>query len=391
MTSELSAPLGRRRARAAKAQAGKAPLRLPIARLAVGGIVLLLGSVALRVIFVESPEGGRPFVEVAINGNAPGRNSIVGSTATPGLATIDVGPEVPADGSGSIMTLEPPGASGGYSSGDLGPELIADSRTGIIADLAEETEHGQIPRMSATGQRPFDLYARPAVGVDGAQGRPLVAVVVTGLGINPTTSVEAAQALPEAVTMAFAPYGKDLAGSTAAARNGGHELFLEVPLEPFDYPDNDPGPDTLLTGKAPRENLDKLFNVMGSFGGYVGLINNMGARFTSSGADFGPMIEELGARGLGYLDDGSSNRSLAEQLAMANRVPFARAQLTLDVNPTRADILGQLTALEEQARSTGSAIGVISALPISISTLAEWTQTLESRGIELVPASTLMK
>jgi len=131
--------------------------------------------------------------------------------------------------------------------------------------------------------------------------------------------------------------------------------------------------------------------VMGSFGGYVGLINNMGARFTSSGADFGPMIEELGARGLGYLDDGSSNRSLAEQLAMANRVPFARAQLTLDVNPTRADILGQLTALEEQARSTGSAIGVISALPISISTLAEWTQTLESRGIELVPASTLMK
>ncbi len=388
MTSELSAPLGRRRARAAKAQAGKTPLRLPIARLAMGGIALLLASVALRVMLVETPDGGRPFVEVAINTTTEG-GTMLGTVPDTGLATIDVGPEVPTDGSGSIMTLDAPGS--GLSSGDGAPELIADSRTGIIADLSEETEHGPIPRMSATGQRPFDLYARPSIGIAGAEGKPLVAVVLTGLGINPTTSVEAAAALPEGVTMAFAPYGKDLAGSAAAARNGGHELFLEVPLEPFDYPDNDPGPDTLLTGKPPRENLDKLFSVMGSFGGYVGLINNMGARFTASGADFGPMMEELGARGLGYLDDGSSNRSLAEQLSTANRVPFARAQMTLDANPTRADILAQLTALEEQAKSNGSAIGVISALPISISTLAEWTQTLESRGIVLVPASALMK
>src|SRR5690606_12457540 len=137
----------------------------------------------------------------------------------------------------------------------------------------------------------------------------------TGLGINTTGSVEAARSLPGPITLAFAPYGKDLAATTAAARAAGHELFLEVPLEPFDYPDNDPGPDTLLTGQAPRDNMNKLFSVMGTFGGYAGLINNMGARFTASGADFGPMMEELGARGLGYVDDGSSNRSLALQLS----------------------------------------------------------------------------
>ena len=47
--------------------------------------------------------------------------------------------------------------------------------------------------------------------------------------------------------------------TTGAARAAGHELFLEVPLEPFDYPDNDPGPETLLTGQPPRANLDKLY------------------------------------------------------------------------------------------------------------------------------------
>ena len=32
----------------------------------------------------------------------------------------------------------------------------------------------------------------------------------------------------------------------ARAREAGHEVLLEVPMEPFDYPDNDPGPQTLL-------------------------------------------------------------------------------------------------------------------------------------------------
>lgn len=137
--------------------------------------------------------------------------------------------------------------------------------------------------------------------------------------------------------------------------------------------------------------MQRLYRVMGKFSGYAGLINNMGARFTASGADFSPIMEELSARGLGYIDDGSSNRSVAPQLASANRVPFAKAALTLDVNPGRKPILDQLTALEDLARKNGSAVGLISALPISVQTIAEWSKDLESRGILIVPASALMK
>jgi polysaccharide deacetylase 2 family uncharacterized protein YibQ len=390
MTSELSAPLGRRRARAAKAQAGKPRRHLPVARLAFAGIGALLLAITLRVIFVDDPHGGQPYAEVAIN-STHNSNSIVGAAASSG-PQIDVGPEFdPATGAGSIITLE--GAE--TRTANLQPASVADRVpdpiTGVLADLVEETEHGQIPRMSATGERPFDLYSRPSVSAAAADGKPRIAIIVTGLGINAAGSLDAASKLPDNVTLAFAPYGKGLADTTGAARAAGHELFLEVPLEPFDYPDNDPGPDTLLTGKAPRDNMSKLFAVMGKFGGYAGLINNMGARFTASGADFGPMMEELGARGLGYVDDGSSNRSLAAQLSAANKVPFARADLMLDANPSRAAILNQLTQLEEKARTGGSALGIVSALPISISTLAEWTQTLEARGFMLVPASALMK
>jgi len=260
----------------------------------------------------------------------------------------------------------------------------------ILPDLVEETEFGQIPRISTTGETPFAAYSRASGSTAVADGKPAIAIIVSGLGINPNGTIEAIQKLPAEVTLAFAPYGKGLERSVASARTGGHEILLEVPLEPFDYPDNDPGPDTLLTGQAPRDNLNKLFHVMSRFGGYVGLLNNMGARFTASGADFGPVMEELGARGLGYLDDGSSNRSLAPQLARANRVPFARVDAVVDANPSRAVILAQLQALEDRARASGSAIGIVSALPVSIEVIAEWARGLADKGIEIVPASALM-
>ena len=229
--------------------------------------------------------------------------------------------------------------------------------------------------------------------MDAAQiaGKPQVAIVVTGLGINEQGTLEAIAQLPDAVSLAFAPYGKTLARTVSVARANGHEVLLEVPLEPFDYPQNDPGPQTLLTGEATRANLDKLFWLMARFGGYVGLINNMGARFTASAADFSPVMEELGTRGLGYIDDGSSNRSLAPQLAAGNKVPCSRADVMIDTNPSRTPILAALGSLESKALQNGSAIGIVSALPISVQSVAEWSRELEAKGIRLVPISALMK
>lgn len=263
-------------------------------------------------------------------------------------------------------------------------------RFGALPDLSEETASGSIPRISGTGLTPFAAYRRPA-SPGATSGGPMIAIVVTGLGINEQGSLEALDQLPDDITLAFAPYGRSLANTVAAARAAGHEVMLEVPFEPFDYPQNDPGPHTILTGEPPRANLEKLFWLMSRFGGYFGVINNMGARFTASAADMEPIMEELGARGLGYLDDGSSNRSVAPQLAGANKVPFIRASMAVDTNPARAAILAALTSLEAQAVESGSAIGIVSALPISVQAVSEWARELDAKGIALVPASALMK
>ena len=374
MVNDLGTPLTNRRRRSGLLR------HLPVARTIFLLLAVIGGGIALRVLLVDDPDGGRPTESVDITSTRNG-NTVANEVAS-GPVTITADPEQFPAGS-SMVAID-------GSAAPTGSVTTLPDAFGALPDLSEETANGPIPRVSATGQTPFAAYSRPAAEAI-ASGKPMIAVVVTGLGINEQGSLDAIDRMPEAVSLAFAPYGKTLPTTVAAARSSGHEVLLEIPLEPFDYPQNDPGPETLLTGEPPRSNLDKLFWLMARFGGYAGIINNMGARFTASAADFSPVMEELGARGLGYLDDGSSNRSLAPQLAATNKVPFARADIMIDADPSRQSILQALASLEARAMENGQAIGIVSALPISVSTIAEWSGELDAKGIVLVPASALMK
>ena len=214
---------------------------------------------------------------------------------------------------------------------------------------------------------------------------PVIAIVVAGLGVGAAKTTDAIMKLPPAVTLAFTPYGADPTRLAERARAQRHEILLQIPMEPFDYPDNDPGPQTLLTSLSTEQNLDRLFWLMSRLQGYVGITNYMGARFTSTEAALAPVLKEVSRRGLIYVDDGSSPRSLAGQIASANNLPFARAEILLDAVTTTAHIDRALARLEALAREHGSAVGMASALPASIERIAQWAKAAEGRGIVLVP------
>jgi uncharacterized protein len=222
----------------------------------------------------------------------------------------------------------------------------------------------------------------------GVQASARVALLVTGLGISQIATAGAIAKLPGAVTLAFAPYGQELEKHTAAARAEGHEIMLQVPMEPFDYPDNDPGPHTLTARGKLQENLDKLHWAMGRFTGYIGVVNFMGAKLTADDAALAPILREIGSRGLVFLDDGSSSRSTVDAVAAAAKLPAARADAVLDGAPQAEAIDKELARLEEMARRRGFAVGTASALPLTVDRIARWARSLEEKGIQLVPVST---
>ncbi|WP_214470779.1 divergent polysaccharide deacetylase family protein [Mesorhizobium sp. dw_380] len=249
--------------------------------------------------------------------------------------------------------------------------------------LIEASDTGPLPIRSADGRRPFDVYARPWSGARGAR----VAIVIGGLAVSQTGTQAAIAKLPPEVTLAFAPQGNSIGRWMQAARQGGHEIVMQVPLEPFDYPNVNPGRNTLTVAASAEENLKSLHWALSRTTNYTGVMNYMGARFSADTAAMEPFMAELGKRGLAYVDDGSSARSLAPDLALKDGVPFVAGDTAIDAVQDRGAILKKLDGLEATARAKGTAVGIGSAFDLTVDTVSSWIAEAKKRGIEIVPIS----
>ena len=64
--------------------------------------------------------------------------------------------------------------------------------------------------------------------------------------------------MPGAITLAFSSHARDLQQWIDLARAAGHEVMLDLPMEPVNYPAIDPGPQALLTTLPSAENVARL-------------------------------------------------------------------------------------------------------------------------------------
>ncbi|WP_350335565.1 divergent polysaccharide deacetylase family protein [Coralliovum pocilloporae] len=382
MTDDLSAPI--------QGKSRNALFGIPTPFVVLSFLIVFSATLAGWIFLVDDPLGGEPrkVVELADTETA--------------LSSSDIG----VIGLRTNLDEEPGGRSNKdqtektTTDDDPGPPPVdvvtvrdpTDPTIDAIAitpreQLLEKTAAGFLPKVASDGTSPAQAYARPVDAATLNANLPRVAIVVGGIGLSAGTSDQALEALPVDVTLAFAPYGQRLDNLVRKARQKGHELVLQVPMEPYDFPNNDPGPHTLLTSLKPTENLDRLHWVLAQMTTYAGVVNYMGARYSSDDSAFGATLKELQKRGLYYVDDGSSPRSQALNLTQEIDMPSLRADLIVDGLPDGPSIEGRLLQLEAIARERGLAVGVASAYPISIDVINRWAREAEDRGIVLVPIS----
>ena len=343
---ELERPLGQS-AKPGRTQSSRAWRGRPL-WLALGALcmVAVSSAIALRDKPFRNPSASVTSTPET-TGTEPPAPSVEAAAAKP------VAKPAPASGSPSIIHVDPEDA--GQGNGVIiirDPSAIGqDLRVAHLPDraLIEESETGPLPKRSADGRRPVDVYARPWSGTRGAR----VAIVVGGLGLSQTGTQAAIAKLPSEVTLAFAPQGNSIGRWMQAGRQKGHEILMQAPLEPFDYPNVNPGRNTLTLAATPEENIDNLHWTLSRTTNYTGIMNYMGARFVADPAAMSPVMAELGKRGLLYLDDGSTARSVAPELAMKNGVPFAAGDAIIDGEQDRGAILKKLDQLEAHSQGQG--------------------------------------
>lgn len=376
MSSEdLTAPLGMGKRRLVK---------LPFGLIGAGILSVAITTIVVWVAVVDDPIGGEPVALLPLDAVVEGVTSqdIEVVEIRPGL-TGDLGPNLRPETSEDLlgpryqMIERPDGLSHDAPVANL--SINPDNR------VFERTDYGFLPKISDAGVRPLDAYSRPVVSE--FKSIPKIAVVLNGMGLSETGTQNAIDSLPADITFAMAPYGDDLDLWMQQARTRGHELLLQLPLEPFDFPDNDPGPHTLLVSLKPVEMMDRLAYLLTRATNYVGVIPEMGARFTSTKPSMDYLMEKLKSRGLMFVDNGASSRSLAPQVAGDQRIPYSGVDVVLDEVPRDDHIDAKLLQLESIARARGVAVASGSALPVTVRQLKEWVQDLEQRGLQLVPIS----
>jgi polysaccharide deacetylase 2 family uncharacterized protein YibQ len=397
---ELHQPLGQNAPKDAKAAEASKPRRQ---WMILGGVLGALGAGALA-LAARDPLGwslgGRPFSVARIEPYKPPPEP---PPRTQNAASVQPPAETetaPPSGRDHILTLNDLDQQSGVKvtrsgSGGPGPIIIqVGPESGVRLPpapdrrVAEKTRFGLLPRIGQAGERPMEVYSRPFVTAASLKtNAPKIALVIGGVGLNPVTTDAAINELPEAVTLAFAPYGDYIALTAARARTRGHETLLQAPMEPFDYPQNNPGPHTL---RVDAGDLDDLHWLMGRFAGYAGVMNFMGGRFTSDEKALSPVLADIAQRGLFFLDDGAAPQSVSGSVAARMSLPAARVDVILDARGTPQSLDAALAQLEAEARKNGSAIGFANARRPTITRLARFAREVERRGVAIAPVSAVL-
>ena len=339
------------------------PLRKPI----VWGLALCLPLAAVVVMLWGSTIGGtRPDASTSLSLALPSRPADPGDalrtayTPDPNAPIVEGAPANPAFTEPALDPLKP---------GE--PDL----------DLVDASPFGPLPRIAADGRRPLKTYARP---YDRRDDRPKVAVMVTGLGPQ-ADATNASFHLPGAISLMFSPYTEDLPAYFERARLAGHEVLIELPMEPTDYPQSDPGPHTLRASGTVDANIERLNWVLARAPGYFAVAGHGGAFAGSPEAD--PVMASLARKGVGMIEiDGNTLFDAGRAAGLA----YISAPDWIDATPSADAIDRALADLETKARLEGTALGVGEAYPVTLKRLVDWAAGLEARGIALVPVSAIL-
>ena len=195
--------------------------------------------------------------------------------------------------------------------------------------------------------------------------RPLTIAVLPGLPLSEWTAREAAAA--------------------------GMEVILDLPMEPYRFPEVDPGPGALLMTMSPQELQAQVGAHLASVPGAVGVTNHMGSRMTEDRQRMRTVLEVLAGRRLFLVDGLASNLSLAYDEAKVLGLRAGRRQVIVDHKGGEAGDRMRWDEVAWWAERRGEVIVIAHGHPLTVRLLREYVPRWEARGIRLVPVSQLAR
>jgi polysaccharide deacetylase 2 family uncharacterized protein YibQ len=203
--------------------------------------------------------------------------------------------------------------------------------------------------------------------------------------------VPAAAALPAEVGFAILPFLPKSAETATALHRAGHEIWLHLPMEPENYPRNDPGPGAVLMAMTPDELRVAVHSAINNIPHVVGLNNHMGSKATADLKTMTWIMQELKARGMAFIDSRTTVHTVAEEAARAQGVPTNRRHVFLDNERSTEAVRKQLDEAVYRSRMEGEIIAIGHLDSVTIDVLTADLPGLAARGADLVKPTDLVR
>ena len=227
-------------------------------------------------------------------------------------------------------------------------------------------------------------------GVTKDHGVYKVAIIIDDLGYNNGNAEELLK-IDAPLTFSIFPHGPYSKSLAQKAHTMGRDVMLHLPMEPYEYPQKNPGNGALLLDMDNEKLLKKLEANIRSVPFIKGVNNHMGSKFTEDKQKMRVILNELEKRDLFFLDSRTSKNTVGYSIAKEMGIKVAERNIFLDNDQDLKSINAQIYKLAKLSLKIGSAIGIGHPHPATIKALEQMIPELKAKGIEVVPVSQLVK
>jgi len=201
-------------------------------------------------------------------------------------------------------------------------------------------------------------------------------------------------ALPVPFAVALPPAAKSSAALLKAAHERRREVVLQLPLEPINYPQVNPGPGTLLVTMRPGQIGGLVHRYIAQGQPLIAVANHMGSLATQDMTVMTAVYRELRRLSLPFVHVSPAAGAVCKDLAADLGVAYNEPDAMVDVEARQSEgkaLARRWSAILEEAGGREKTVVWVRATPLTLRWLAPALQGKLPPGLRVVPLSAVIR
>lgn len=241
-----------------------------------------------------------------------------------------------------------------------------------------------LPHQTAKKEAPVSITSKQK-SLPKHQGK--LSIIIVGLGLFPELTDQVLN-LSDQVMLGYYSQSPEVKEQIEKAISKGFDVYMMCPMEPVYYPQNDPGPNTLLTGLPKEENLKRLDDILNIYPSITGLVSYQGSLFMTSEEDLSPVIQSLKSKNKTFIDTSNAPQSKTQSVCNEQKATCYQTQFQLDQELSSEALKKMFKEVEKSLETHDHVIVFGFAYPITIEAISEWLKDNASKfSLEKLSAS----